>query len=95
MGRVTELRRDKVDKQREYKIVSDDIRVLENEVKRIELEMEEKKIPEDKDGFEKKAEGNGDNEESEPPSKSQRPTMTSCSVLLGLRSRTDRKLSRR
>lgn len=69
MGRVTELRRDKVDKQREYKIVSDDIRVLENEVKRIELEMEEKKIPEDKDGFEKKAEGNGDNEESEPPSK--------------------------
>ncbi|QNP95994.1 YALIA101S04e01574g1_1 [Yarrowia lipolytica] len=69
MGRVTELRRDKVDKQREYKIVSDDIRVLENEVKRIELEMEEKKISEDKDGSEKKAEGNGDNEESEPPSK--------------------------
>ncbi|RDW29630.1 ATP-utilizing chromatin assembly and remodelling N-terminal-domain-containing protein [Yarrowia lipolytica] len=69
MGRVTELRRDKVDKQREYKIVSDDIRVLENEVKRIELEMEEKKISEDKDGSEKKAGGNGDNEESEPPSK--------------------------
>lgn len=66
MTRVTELRRDKVDKQREYKVVSDDIRVLENEVKRIELEMEEKKTEEDKkDDADKKDE----KEDSEPPSK--------------------------
>lgn len=59
MTRVTELRRDKVDKQREYKVVSDDIRVLENEVRRIETE--ESEVKEVKEGEEKESE--------EPPAK--------------------------
>lgn len=69
MTRVTELRRDKVDKQREYKVVSDDIRVLENEVKRIELEMEDKKTAEEdkKDNVDNNKDD--EKEDSEPPAK--------------------------